>query len=47
MPGRNGLFPTGVNVSGRYRKWPYMDARAAVKVPSRFRILAWVPELAE
>jgi len=25
----------------------YVDARAAVKVPSRFRILVWVPELAE
>ena len=25
----------------------YVDARAPVKVPSRFRILVWVPELAE
>ena len=25
MPGRNVQFPTGVNVSGRYRKWPVFN----------------------
>ena len=32
MPGRNTRFPTGVNVSGRYPKWPVFSRPLMVVV---------------
>ena len=39
MPGRNTRFPTGVNVSGRYPKWPVFRCplMAAFGCPPRLR----------